>query len=296
MQPNALREIEPRGDRLSLLGRLTNFYPFMSGCGRLANCRLMRWFAPYSSDYRWVHSPGGYVRASMNDFIGRAVFFFGDLDPKVTWILRRLLEPGDHAVDVGANIGVVTLLMSKLVSPGGTVQAFEPNPVLFEDLRAALAINSVTNVQLHQAALGSSDSDRELYVPAGNSGEGSFIERGVTQQVHRVRVTRLDDISLDGEIALLKLDVEGAEYEVLRGAQRILAEQRPRVILFEANYHGDRIVDMLRQHDYKILAIPQCLAYMRTFTFDPPMSPTHDLIAAPSGIPFERLRAKLRAC
>jgi hypothetical protein len=77
-----------------------------------------------------VRSPGGYVKASLDDYIGRTVLHFGDLDPKITWALGRIIRSGDQGLDIGANIGVLTLWMSKLVGAGGIVHALGPNPVL----------------------------------------------------------------------------------------------------------------------------------------------------------------------
>ena len=289
----------------SILASLTRTYPFFSGCAALANHRLMEILSPGSSEECWARSPGRALRVSLNDYVGRSVFFFGDLDPKITWFLKRLLKPGDRVLDIGANIGLVTLWMSKLVGPQGTVHSFEPNPVLCHMLQATLAHNGITNVKLHSIALGASGGQMELHVPIGNFGAASLIRRtGQTAQVHTVPVMKLDEIILqeseESGIAFIKLDVEGFEYEVLKGARRVLQELRPDAILFETNDKDNLSPVMQLLHDcgYDFLMIPRCLIWMRTKVVDlqhPEAILSHDLIAAPMGEPFARMRRRLRA-
>ena len=147
-----------------IVASLTRRYPFYSGVSRLANGKLLATVAPPSSKKRWIAAPGGYVRSSLDDFIGRTVFFGGDLDRKLSWLLRRFILPGDCVLDIGANIGIVSLLMSKLVGPSGIVHAFEPNPIVFETLAEAIVFNRRSNIQIHRVALGNQDTTMELHV------------------------------------------------------------------------------------------------------------------------------------
>jgi len=86
--------------KYSLVSFITRKYPFYSGCGTIANSHLMDMIAP-PSRFGWARSIGGEVLVPLDDLVGRALYFFGDLDPKVTWVIRRLLEPGDIALDIG---------------------------------------------------------------------------------------------------------------------------------------------------------------------------------------------------
>jgi FkbM family methyltransferase len=203
------------------MASVTRKYPFYTGCGRLANHRLMKILAPASPDLVWAKLARGNLRVPLDGHVGRAVYFFGDLDPKLIWILKRLLRPGDYVLDVGANFGLLTLLMSKLVGPEGTVDAFEPNPILCHILEKMLAHNSAANVRLHPIALGCSDGEMALHVPKGNFGAGSLVRKtDQAAHVHVVPIKKLDEVILPrgiSKIALIKLDVEGFELEVFRG-------------------------------------------------------------------------------
>src|SRR5689334_7979121 len=149
-----------------ILASLTRNYPFLSGCGTLANHRLMKLLTPGSSESLfWAGSPGGDLQISLGDYVGRAVYFFGDLDPKITWIAKQLLKPGDTALDIGANIGLLTLWMAKLVGAQGAVHGFEPNPILCRMIKAAIIRNGAENTQLHAIALGAQFGEMELRVP-----------------------------------------------------------------------------------------------------------------------------------
>ena len=293
---------------ISILAALTRRYPFYSGCGTFANHPLMNALAPGSGrEPVWAKAPGGDVRADLSDYVGRAVYFFGDLDPKITWILGRLLGPGDQALDIGANIGVLSLWMSKLVGPQGSVHAFEPNPVLCQVLEDTFVHNRAMNVKLHRFGLGASDSQLQLHVPKGNFGGASFIRKtGEMAQLHTVPVRNLDEVIEQeniSRISLLKIDVEGYELEVFKGARRVLEILRPAALLFEANEKTAPgqiapVIQFLHQCEYEFVMIPRSLIRVRTKVVDlsrPATIKGHDLVAAPSGALFARLREKLAA-
>src|SRR6516165_8855242 len=100
--------------RHRFVSTITRLYPFYTGCGMLANSELLKVIAPPSPDLVWAQSMAGEIKVSLDDHVGRALYFFGDLDPKISWVIKRILRPGDLAFDIGANFGILTLLMSKL--------------------------------------------------------------------------------------------------------------------------------------------------------------------------------------
>src|SRR5438067_1424811 len=115
--------------------RACRLYPLFSGCGALANLPLLRRLAPPAGTVTTDLRDGSRIRVRPGDYIGRAVFFFGDLDPKLRWVFSRVLRPGDAALDIGANCGVMSLFAARLVGPAGQVHAFEPQPDLAALLR-----------------------------------------------------------------------------------------------------------------------------------------------------------------
>ena len=264
--------------RHRLLARLCHTYPFVTGCGMLANSRPFRLLAGSERGLAWAELRCGLrLRVPLEDYVGRTVYFFGDLDPKISWIARRLLRPGDQVLDVGANLGLVTLLCASLVGPSGAVHAFEPNPGLCALLEQSLRENGLAQAHLHRVALGTRDDTLELAVPADNAGAASLVRRA-SGQAERLRVpvrNTTDYFEKSGIAAarLLKLDVEGFESEVLEGARGYLEVTPPDAVLFETNDPGRRSdshasAELLREYDYTIFAVTRGLLRPGFVPFD----------------------------
>jgi FkbM family methyltransferase len=135
-------------------------------------------------------------------------------------------------VDIGANNGLYSILAAK-IRPDANVIAFEPYPPAHGALLANLALNSVeANVFVHKLALSDSAGETTLYVPDGSHGlleTSASLEPDFQSTVRTitVRKAQLDDIGLNTRIAVMKIDVEGHEAAVLRGASRCLEQDRP---------------------------------------------------------------------
>ena len=163
----------------------------------------------------------------------------------------REVQPGAVVYDVGASVGSYTLLASRRCGPGGRVVAFEPLPANLEFLRRHVALNGATNVTIVPAAV----SDR-----AGRSAFQSTRDR-VTSQLSPTGDIEVDCITLDGLIAdtglpppdCIKIDVEGAEARVLRGASDLIDRNRPLIFL---ETHGSAVLAecaaLLQQARYRL--------------------------------------------
>jgi len=293
--------------RQKALAGMLHWYPLPSGCGTIANHRLVQALAGRSAELVWARCEEGYVRCSLADFIGRAAFYVGELDRKISWLAQRLVRRGGVALDVGANIGTVTLLLSRLVGRDGQVHSFEPNPYIAMMLEKTLERNGLANVVLHCVGLGSEPGRLTLNVPLHNAGAGSLVRAygGQTCQLE-VGVETLDEVverSGLERLNFVKLDVEGFEGEVLRGGLGVLERLRPRAIVFEMN---DPQVDVcenevfrsLRDIGYGFFAIPKCLVRMRLQYFDPWVNKScssHDFVASPRGEAYEQVARAVRA-
>jgi FkbM family methyltransferase len=246
---------------------------------------------------------GGKVHADLEDYVGRAAYFVGDLDRKITWICRKLVRPGDTVLDIGANIGLVTLALAKFVGREGMVHCFEPNPSLCEQIRTTLAYNGVTQARLHEVALGDAEAMLELSIPPGNRGAASFVREQETEGAQKIRVPvrRLDQIAEEQGIQslrLIKIDVEGYEAQVFAGADHVLGKIRPDAILFELNGTGAEpiseqpVIQLLSRYDYDFLMIPKSLLKMQLVRYrsdDQSSVQGHDFLAVRKGECFHEV-------
>jgi len=150
--------------------------------------------------------------------------------------LREGLRAGDLAVDVGANKGAYTWWMRRAVGRSGRVVAFEPQPELAAYLRAVTAAMGWANVMIREAAASDRTGRATLRVPGDGPSPGASLESAAVAHAGReipCATERLDDaLAAAGRVALVKVDVEGHELAVFRGAAGILARDRP-VLLFE---------------------------------------------------------------
>ena len=133
-------------------------------------------------------------------------------EPEFVHLLFRALKPGDTAVDAGANVGFFTILMSKLVGPKGHVVAIEPDSRNLVVLRKNLDINDCKNVEIIDQPLGAESGALMYFHEDDENGQSHVAATGTP-----CRAITLADI-LDHHVpALLKLDIEGSEYEAIRG-------------------------------------------------------------------------------
>lgn len=147
--------------------------------------------------------------------------------------LHRIVQPGWVVLDVGANVGPISLAVAQLVGPTGTVHSFEPAPVSYEHLVANVRRNGLGNVWPHWLALGDEAGTAWLAYEASFSGGAHLVGHGAPHSV-AVPQRTLDDwaeeASLD-RIDLIKCDVEGSEQAVLEGGATTIARLRPRVLI-----------------------------------------------------------------
>ena len=197
------------------------------------------------------------------DEIGRKILKLGLFDLAVCEAIARIVSPGDTVVDVGANCGQMTSLMAKCAGSTGRVFAFEPHPknhaLLVRNVEAWRKNEVMAVVAVHQVALAASPGTAVLAEPPGferNSGLAR-IESRPDQGGLAVRTERLDSIlPKDADVSLIKIDVEGAEAQVLDGATELLASGRLRNIVFEEHdQRGSVVIPRLRSLGYTVFSI-----------------------------------------
>ena len=149
-------------------------------------------------------------------------------EPHLTSVFRSYVRPGQHVVDVGANVGYFTVLAGTLVGPSGRVTAIEPNSENCRLILISLDANGLTNVDLIPVALDRRRGWSHFSTHVGSNGglRPNAIDGIIDDAGQIVPVFPLDDL-VDQPVHFLKIDVEGAEYRALIGAQRIIDRDRP---------------------------------------------------------------------
>lgn len=165
----------------------------------------------------------------------------GEYEPAMTRVLHRYLKSGDVFVDLGANEGYFTIIASSLVGESGSVIAVEPQSRLQSSLKATFALNGCNNVRLFQTLVTRSTGTARLHLAASvNTGATSLFRASrYPLPTEEVRSMTLADFLATAGIKrcdLLKVDIEGAEYDVLMGAGEVLKSGVIRKIALEIHH------------------------------------------------------------
>jgi FkbM family methyltransferase len=162
----------------------------------------------------------------------------GLLGREETLVLRQLLRPGMTALDLGANQGLYTLQIADLVRPG-KVFAFEPEPILYEQLTSNVAANRVNNVVCRNLAVSSSEGWLTLRRGSMNWGDNRIvIGPASTPDQIQVNTVTLDDHFNDQIVDFVKIDIQGWEAEALSGARVLLERSTNLILMFELWPYG----------------------------------------------------------
>ena len=169
------------------------------------------------------------------------LFFLQYQRPSLASVFEACLAPGACFFDVGANIGIYSAWASRLVTESGQVRAFEPIPSTREFLHQMLDYNAIENVQIEPVAVGNEVGILRIYRPGNASGIASAVHP--EGEPFDVEATTLDRYLSDSGCpmpALIKIDVEDFELQVLRGAGELLRQPDAPVVVFETHDHGAR--------------------------------------------------------
>lgn len=163
---------------------------------------------------------GARMLCDPRDFVPQMILCFGVWEPQVSAAIRSALHPGDLFVDIGANIGYHTLLAADAVGPGGSVVAIEASPSIFARLQRNIALNGLDQVRPVCMAVAETAGVLDFYrAPGDNSGRSGTSGGDGHVLEARVPAAPLHEILTPAErarIALIKIDIEGGEVEVVR--------------------------------------------------------------------------------
>lgn len=222
---------------------LTRAYPFLSGQGDLVQMPPLSWLhfpeqklvVPLKNGLKVVIYP--------NDIIGKRVYFFGDVDRKITALLNAILERGETLIDVGANIGIVSIQCLPRIGAGGRVVAVEPQSLCAEALRETVALNGISNLEIHTLAISDRNGQGRMELQeAGNLGTASLKPgesgrpsgaNGESDVPIRDAGEFLESLAITEGYAV-KIDVEGHEAEIIASACSYWTVHPPKAVLFES--------------------------------------------------------------
>ncbi len=237
----------------------------------------------------------GRFTGDSSDMLSQYVYYFGQWEPEVTRLVRQCLQPGRTFVDVGANTGWFTLQAAAAVGPTGRVVAIEASPANCMHLKRNVNSNRLDNVRVVNEAAWSSRAVLSFFQgPVSHSGVStvvpSFASRRRCEPAGQVGARPLSDLLSPAEIATLrivKIDVEGAEQQVLLGLQPILDSAPHDLEIFlelnPADYDVDDLLRPLRQLGFRAWIIPDQYQpeYCLNYSADNPQSNFEELLEAP---------------
>jgi FkbM family methyltransferase len=180
-------------------------------------------------------------------YIGQALIEYGEYCELETQFLQQWIDRPGTVVEIGANVGSQTVALAKAAKAvGADVVAFEPQPFIFQNLCANLALNAVDNATAWPFACAMQAGTVQLKCPdyrqPGNFG-GVSLQTGPMSAGIEVPCVRLDDMMRGRNVRLMKVDVEGFELSVLQGARETLASSRP--VLYVENDRVDRSPELI---------------------------------------------------
>lgn len=195
---------------------------------------------------QWINYENSKLYVNPQDFIGRSLYVRGEYEPETAQIIRDLLSEGDTAIDVGAHIGHHSLSMRQSVGDSGIVFPIEPHPENAKNIRRTINRNGWQNVELVETALGKDRATRKLLENPGNTGGSTLQTRPLSEYPQiksegsefevesRPLSNFLVEYSIDS-VDLLKIDIEGGEFDVLTDIEEHL--EKISTILIETHTH-----------------------------------------------------------
>lgn len=235
----------------------------------LALDRIRRFFTK-SGNCIWVDDFDGGTKAKLclNEHMQSHIFWYGYYSRDVVYVLDRLVRPGMVVMDIGANIGEISMALAKRVGANGRVFSFEPMDKLYARLSEHIAVNSFYQVKALNIGLSDKAGSAKIYSAnevfkdgAEHQGLGTIYAsktRSVLDQV--ITLSTLDQVVAENglqRLDLMKIDVEGAELSVLKGGLATLERFRPMIVIeiqsetsHDAGYEPADILGLLSRFGY----------------------------------------------
>lgn len=236
--------------------------------------RLSKWLKP-SDDLRsglkngitWLSHEDIAIFTTADNYIEWSLLSTGTYEDEINKLIRVSLKPGNVALDVGANIGLQSIRMAQCVGSSGQVYSFEPLNYLQKKFNKNIGLNRFENITLFPFALSDQSGEITYSIDEHNWNQGTFNlnnknSGGKAQQIIIKIADELTEIQSLSQLDLIKIDVEGFEFQVLKGLKATLKKYLPRIIFeYDHNYwenNGQKIGDcyeFLNSLGYKLYQI-----------------------------------------
>jgi FkbM family methyltransferase len=231
---------------------------------------LPKWFLPKASTPLDLKTSFGFdihINPAEDEGIDRVIYERGMYEMGTMNFIQENLSAGGTFIDAGANIGVMSLAAAKTVGTQGRVLSFEPHPETRTILEKNIALNGFSQIEIQPLGLGSGRSTGTLFSEEKNRGGASLIdyeendEHGAEIQIASLD-SLVEGLNLD-KLDLIKIDIEGWEFEMLKGAKETLNKLRPALIV-EIDLHRKleggtvaEMVDFLVELGYEVYRFPE---------------------------------------
>ncbi|MGK7954009.1 MAG: FkbM family methyltransferase [Crocosphaera sp.] len=172
-------------------------------------------------------------------------------EPPVQLALRDLCRPGDVVFDVGANFGGLTTVMSRMVGPKGVVCSFEASPRIVDKCQRNIVLSGCSNVQLFHAAVYYKSYTKVPIYLGSHLNDSIYADQSTGTQGYEVSTIALDDFIEHTQLVpnLVKMDIEGAEFDAIKGMIKTIESAQPHLIL-ETQPEDTRCLDFLLEKGY----------------------------------------------
>ncbi|AFZ58969.1 methyltransferase FkbM family [Anabaena cylindrica PCC 7122] len=215
------------------------------------------------------------IKNDLNSLTSYVLLEQGDwFEPEMEFV-RKLITPGMEILDIGANHGVYTLTMARLLQGQGKITAYEPASSVVSLLRKGVEANGFTNVEIINAGLSDCEGEATLFLST-NSELNSLQQDGLSQQQETIKLLNLDrELEQHNwqKIDFIKLDAEGEEAKILAGGKRFFFEQSP-LIMFELK-HGKhinmRLIQLFQNLGYETYYLVSSIGCLVPFDVNQPV-------------------------
>lgn len=233
---------------------------------------------------------GGLIHIDTGSSVDYHILFRGCHEPQIVDLIRRLVRPGDVCLDIGANVGSLTLVFAQAVGPTGRVIAVEPHPVVGRRLLENVALNRLDQVQVVQAALADKDGEADFFgfaEDAFHQGISSLLPDDEATRKMTVRTLSGPSFVKEARIErcdFLKIDVEGVESVVLAQLAGLIEAHRPVLVCEYRKKHWAKFGHSWEDVRSRLLRLDYLLYVMRRsvmFPLGETIPDSCDLLAVP---------------